>query len=46
MSKNDVDDAVTVFFLISSSGGYINGTQVEKLGLIWQEHHQDIYTRL
>jgi hypothetical protein len=34
MSKNDADEAVSVFSLTSSSGGYINGRNSANLELL------------
>ena len=35
-SKNEAEEAVSVVSLISSSGGYINGIQSEKFGLLME----------
>ena len=41
-SKNGAEEAVSVVSLISSSGGYVNGTQSEKFGLL-MERQSSIY---
>ena len=44
-SKNEADEAVSVVSLISSSGGYINGTQSGKFGL-FMERTSSIYLKV
>ena len=44
-SKNEAEEAVSVVSLISSSGGYINGIQSEKFGLL-MERTSSIYLKV